>query len=175
MPESSLFTIRRATPGDVKLLVDIGARTFSSAFADDNSPEDMSEYLTTNFNCNRLSVELADPWSTFFIAEVHQVAAGYAKLRKGDTPECVSGANPVEIERIYTLPEHFGKGIGEALMNACLEEAKQMGFQTVWLGVWEHNDRARAFYRKHGFRDAGDKIFQLGSDPQTDKVMERAL
>jgi ribosomal protein S18 acetylase RimI-like enzyme len=168
-------TIRRAIADDAELLVELGAQTFSSAFAKDNSPADMAAYLATNFTLERLSDELADQGAIFFIAEVDQLAAGYAKLKQGDAPDCVSGDNPIEIERIYTLPEHFGKGVGEALIKACLEEAKQRGFQSVWLGVWERNDRALAFYRKFGFREAGDKIFQLGSDPQIDKVMERAL
>lgn len=171
----TLVTIRRAIPRDAELLVELGAQTFSSAFANDNTPADMAAYLATNFTLERLIEELADHRSTFFIAEVAQLAAGYAKLKQGDAPDCVSGAKPIEIERIYTLPEHFGKGVGEALMKACLEEANQQGFQCVWLGVWERNDRALAFYRKFGFRVAGDKIFQLGSDPQTDKIMERAL
>jgi ribosomal protein S18 acetylase RimI-like enzyme len=175
MPELTFVSIRRATSEDLGLLVDIGARTFSSAFAEDNTPEDMADYLTTNFNRDTLAEELADACSTFFLAEIDAVIAGYAKLIESYAPDCVTGKQPVEIERIYTLPEHFGKGVGEALMNRCLQEAKQQGFQTVWLGVWERNDRARAFYRKFGFRDVGDKVFQLGSDPQTDKVMERAL
>jgi ribosomal protein S18 acetylase RimI-like enzyme len=47
--------------------------------------------------------------------------------------------------------------------------------KTLWLGVWERNDRARAFYTKCGFVDAGEHIFLFGSDPQTDRVMVTAL
>ena len=41
----------------------------------------------------------------------------------------------------------------------------------MWLGVWERNVRAQAFYRKHGFDRVGSKVFVVGSDPQTDLVM----
>ena len=175
MPTIPPVTIRRAAPEDIGLVVDLGSRTFSAAFADDNTVEDMAEYLAANFNHERVAGELADQDSAFFIAEVEGAAAGYAKLKKGELPSCVTDDRTIELERIYTLPEHFGKGVGEALMRRCLEEARGLGFRTVWLGVWERNDRARAFYRKFGFRDVGDKIFQLGNDPQHDKVMERAL
>ena len=45
------------------------------------------------------------------------------------------------------------------------------GAKTLWLGVWEKNDRARAFYAKCGFADVGEHIFLFGTDPQTDRVM----
>ena len=41
--------------------------------------------------------------------------------------------------------------------------------------MWERNERAQAFYRKHGFRKVGTQIFVVGSDPQTDHVMLREL
>jgi ribosomal protein S18 acetylase RimI-like enzyme len=168
-------TIRRATSQDTALLADLGARAFSVAFAKDNTPEDMADYLQNNFSHEKIAAELADADSTFFIAETEQQACGYAKLKKGELPVSVSNSNTIELERLYTLPEYFGKGVGEALMKTCFDDAKQSGFEAVWLGVWEHNLRARAFYRKLGFREIGDKIFQLGSDTQTDKVMECAL
>jgi ribosomal protein S18 acetylase RimI-like enzyme len=65
--------------------------------------------------------------------------------------------------------------VGAALMQACIGEAKQRGYETLWLGVWEHNQRARAFYRRWNFQEVGTHIFQLGNDPQTDILMERNL
>ena len=44
----------------------------------------------------------------------------------------------------------------------------------MWLGVWERNARAIAFYAKWGFIDIGDHVFMLGSDRQTDRIMWRA-
>lgn len=167
--------IRRAHIADTELLADLGAQTFALTFAKDNTPEDMAYYLATNFNQEKMTAELADVHSIFFIAEVGQAAAGYAKLKKGDLPSCITNARTIELERLYILPEYFGRGVGEALMRACLHEAKQQDYESVWLGVWEHNDRARAFYRKLGFRDVGEKVFQLGKDLQTDKVMECAI
>lgn len=169
------IAIRQATSEDTSLLADLGAQAFAVAFEKDNTPEDMAAYLEANFNHEKIAAELADANSTFFIAEIDKQACGYAKLKEGELPESVSNNKTIELERLYTLPEYFGKGVGERLMRTCFEAAKQSGFEAVWLGVWEHNLRARAFYRKLGFREVGDKIFQLGSDAQTDKVMECTL
>ena len=118
---------------------------------------------------------MADPASTFLIAEVGSVAAGYARLHADEPPKGIEGANPVELVRLYVSREWLGRGVGEALMRDCLDEARQAGHRTMWLGVWERNGRAQAFYRKWNFRAVGEHVFQLGSDPQTDILMERAV
>ena len=168
-------TIRRANTDDAGLLSELGARTFSETFAADNSPEDMAAYLASSFNLAQQTAELEDPASTFFIAEVGGVAAGYAMLRAGKPEKGIEGAEPVELVRLYVSGEWLGRGVGEALMRACVDEARQAGHETIWLGVWERNGRAQAFYRKWNFRSVGEHVFHVGSDAQTDILMERAL
>jgi ribosomal protein S18 acetylase RimI-like enzyme len=173
-PQPGLL-IRKASVSDTSLLAELGARTFSSAFAADNTTEDMADYLATNFTHERVAQELCDADSTFFIAEVEGESVGYAKVRGDEAPSCVTDNKTIELVRLYILPAYFGRGVGEALMRACMDEARQAGFQTIWLGVWENNHRAQAFYRKFGFQIVGEHIFQLGSDAQIDKIMECAL
>jgi diamine N-acetyltransferase len=168
-------TIRRGTLADAALLSELGARTFSETFAADNTSEDMAAYIATSFNVARQTAELEDPASTFLIAEVDGSAAGYAKLHDGEPEDCVEGLKPVELVRLYVSRDWLGRGIGEQLMRACLDEARQAGHETIWLGVWERNGRAQAFYRKWNFRTIGEHIFQLGSDLQRDFLMERPL
>jgi GNAT superfamily N-acetyltransferase len=168
-------TIRRADPEDAGLLAELGARTFSETFAADNTPEDMAAYLAASFNPARQTDELNDPASTFFIAEVGGRAAGYAELHAGEPAEGVEGPEPVELVRLYVAREWLGRGVGEALMRACVDGARRAGHETIWLGVWERNGRAQAFYRKWNFRPVGEHFFHLGSDAQRDILMERAL
>jgi GNAT superfamily N-acetyltransferase len=173
--EPSAARIRRAGPADAALLAELGARTFHETFAADNRPEDMAAYLASAFSVEQTERELSDPRSIWLVAEIDGAAAGYAKLYAGAAPECVRGPDPVELARIYAARAWLGRGVGALLLRACLEEARRGGHRTIWLGVWERNERARAFYRKWDFRDAGTQIFQLGSDTQTDVVMEREL
>ena len=168
-------TIRRANSDDANLLAGLGARTFQETFAADNTVEDMAAYLASHFSVAQQTAELAHPDSTFLIAEVDGVAAGYAKLHAGEPPKEIEGARPIELVRLYVLQKWFGRGVGEALMRVCLEEAQNAGHETIWLGVWERNPRARAFYNKWDFRAVGEHMFQLGSDEQRDILMERAL
>ena len=174
--ENPAPSVRRASVEDAELLAELGARTFVETFEKDNSPEDMAAYLADSFSVERLTEELTDPLSVFFVAEVEGSAAGYAKISAGEEASgVVEGERPVELVRLYALREWLGRGVGQALMQRCVDEAREMGFRTIWLGVWERNDRAQAFYRKWNFREVGEHIFQLGSDPQRDIVMQRAV
>ena len=167
--------IRRANRDDAGLLAELGARTFYETFAADNTSEDMSVYLAASFGLEHQKSELMDPSSTFLIATVGDIEAGYAKLRGGEAPEGIEGMKPVELVRLYVSREWLGRGVGEALMRACIDDARRTGHETIWLGVWERNGRAQAFYRKWNFREVGEHIFQLGSDLQRDILMERSI
>ena len=175
MTENLDVTTRRANSDDVNLLAELGARTFRETFEVDNTEEDMDAYLASSFNPAQQAAELADPAATFLIAEIGGVAAGYAKLLAGEPADGIEGAKPIELVRLYALREWLGSGVGQALISACLDEARNAGHETLWLGVWERNARAQAFYRKWDFRAVGEHILQLGADMQRDVLMERAL
>ncbi|HLY28267.1 MAG TPA: GNAT family N-acetyltransferase [Aggregatilineales bacterium] len=175
MTERTPIRIRYGTEPDADLLATLGARTFSDTFARDNTPEDMRAYLDANFGVAKQAAELTDPKAVFLIAEAGKVAIGYAKLHTGEAPAGVTGKNVIEIVRLYVVQDWLGQGAGAALMRACLDEARRRGHDTIWLGVWEHNPRAIAFYRRWGFVEFGSHVFQLGSDVQRDFVMERPV
>jgi diamine N-acetyltransferase len=173
--EKTDITVRRATVNDAHLLSQLGARTFEETFAVDNTAEDMAAYLASNFNLAQQIRELSDSASIFLIAEVDGTAAGYAKLHAGAPAESIKGTEPIELVRLYVSQAWLGSGVGAALMRACLDEARRAGYKTIWLGVWERNARAQAFYRKWDFRAVGEHMFQLGSEAQTDILMERKI
>ena len=174
-PETKALIIRHATIADAELLTELGARTFIETFAADNSEENMSAYLSIAFTAKEQTSELSDPRRSVFIAELEGVAVGYAMLMSGDAPPDVKGEKPIELVRLYVSKDCIGRGVGAALMHACLGKAASQGFQTIWLGVWENNLRAQAFYRKWEFVEVGTHVFKLGDDPQRDLLMQRSL
>ncbi len=175
MPDKITASIRPATAGDAALLAELGARTFADTFAIDNKPEDMATYLATSFSEEQIQSELSDSRCTFLIAQIHNQPAGYALLRSGDAPKEISHTNSIEIVRFYVSREWHGLGVADALMNACLSTAHQSGYEIMWLGVWERNVRAQAFYKRWNFSNVGTHPFQLGSDLQNDILMERLV
>ena len=126
MTQKPEVKIRSAESEDAGLLAELGARTFDQTFAADNTQEDMNAYITASFGVAQQRAELADPASNFLIAEVDGVAAGYAQLHDGAPADCVTGPQTVELTRLYVLDEWLGRGVGPALMSACLDQAQQV-------------------------------------------------
>ena len=156
-------------------MAEFAARIYYETFVTSNTPENMQAYLESAFTVPRLTAELNDPRAIFLLAEVGDELAAYAKLYPGEIPECVRGDSPIELVRFYVDQRWHGSGIASKLMEICLDEAQQRGFKTMYLGVWEKNFRAQAFYCKWNFERIGEHIFQMGDDPQTDWWMSRTI
>jgi ribosomal protein S18 acetylase RimI-like enzyme len=172
--------IRVAEPADAARIASFGARAFRDTFAADNRPEDMAAYLAETFGEARQLAELHDARSTYLVAERDGAGGaaevvGYARVLESEAPTCVPVTPAAEISRLYTQRDLIGRGVGAALMTACLAHARTLGARAVWLGVWEHNPRAIAFYERWGFEGVGTYPFVLGTDVQTDHIMARTL
>ena len=175
MTNDRSIQIRYATSADADLLAKVGAQAFAEAFAAENTPENLAAYLASAFSPAIQAAEIADPAGCFLIAQMGESAIGYARMRTGDVPPEVGDPNAIELQRIYVLRDWLGHKVGAALMRASLEEAAARGHRTIWLGVWERNPRAIAFYQRWGFEQVGTHMFQLGDDAQTDWLMRRSI
>ncbi len=169
--------IRPATIHDAKALTDFAYTTFWDAFHEHpkNAPDDLAAYMAQAFSLEQTKAELADDSNTFLIAEIEGEPAGYAKLTIGAIEEGINADRPIELNRLYSHQDFIGKGVGQALMDECFVRGRAEGCDVMWLGVWEYNPRAQRFYEKNGFRIVGKHVFQLGSDPQIDLLMQRDL
>ena len=169
------MTIRRATLEAVRALTAFGRRVFAVTFGADNTPGDLQSYLDGSYAESLQREEVADRRVETQLAEIDGTLAAFAQLRQGPAGEGVTGAKPIELWRFYVDRAWHGRGVAQAMMDRVKAEAVARGARTLWLGVWEKNDRARAFYAKCGFTDAGEHIFLFGTDPQTDLVMVAPL
>ncbi|MCU0619668.1 MAG: GNAT family N-acetyltransferase [Gemmatimonadaceae bacterium] len=175
------ITVRPATVADAAPLSRLAATTFRETFEAHNTPADMARYLAEAFTPARQASEIADPAAVVLLAEAVDVVGGastlvgYAHLLAGEVPVAVRGPAPVELKRLYVARDWHGRGVASALMEATIGAARSRGGRTLWLGVWEHNPRAVAFYAKHAFVRVGEHAFVLGDDVQTDWLLARPL
>jgi len=167
--------IRYGTTDDAVLLSELGARTFYDTFAKDNTAENITSYLKASFSAEIQFQELSESENIFLIAEAEEQPIGYVQLILNSKEESLHGTRLMEIRRIYASQEFIGKGVGQELMDASIQEARQRGCDSIWLGVWEKNPRAIRFYKKWGFQEVGTHTFYVGDDPQRDFIMELAL
>lgn len=168
-------TIRKALVEDIATLQVIGRRTFYETFAPHNTEEDIQKYLDESFTYEKVKREVDNPESQFFIAWDEETPIGYLKVNTGTAQTELKDETALEIERIYVLAEYHGKKAGQLLYEKALETALQYKKASIWLGVWEENQRAIRFYQKNGFVPFDKHIFRLGDDEQTDIMMRKAL
>ena len=162
-------------PDDLEELRAVSIRTYDETFRSMNTEQTMEAYLSQAFSEDRLRSELADPRCRFYFLRVDATVAGYLKLNEAPSQSDLNDPDSLEIERIYVRKEHQGSGLGAALIEYSLREAERLGKKYVWLGVWEKNTKAIAFYRRMGFSEAGRHAFRMGAEIQSDLVMKKTL
>ena len=166
--------IRRARPSDAEELAILAERTFRKTFEAGNTQKDMELHCQASYSTDtQLQEILREDWITL-VCEYESKLIGYAQLRWEAFPPCVNSIHAGEILCLYIDEPYHGKGFAQALIHKCFAEFAAQGSDIVWLGVWEHNPRAISFYRKLGFTEVGEHIFQVGSDPQRDIIMKRS-
>ncbi len=167
------ITLRLATKEDVPVLSKLSIDTFIESYAEQNTSENTALYIDRHFKPEQVERDLNDPGNKVFLAFSGSELAGYIKLSNINQPEKLKGSNNLEIERLYVLKQYQEQKIGATLMSYSLSYAIKNGFDTLWLGVWIHNEKAIAFYKRWDFEEFGEHIFQFGNDPQTDLLMKR--
>ena len=169
------ITIRRAGDADAARVAEFARRTFVETFGPDNTAEDMAAHVERSFGAPIQLREIQDPDTVTLLAELGPAIAAFAQVRLGPFPPCVEGPSPVQLQRFYVDRPFHGQGVAPSLMRAVDEVGRELGGRTLWLGVWERNPRAIAFYTKCGFVDVGSHVCIVGSDAQTDRVMAHSL
>ena len=167
--------IKKCTLEDLPILQTISYETFNDTFKYQNSPENMDAYMERAFNLKQLEKELANSSSQFFFVYFNNEVAGYLKVNTDGAQSEEMGDESLEIERIYIKNKFQKHGLGKYLLSKAMELAMEHNKQKIWLGVWEKNENAIAFYKKMGFVQTGAHSFYMGDEEQTDFIMEKTL
>jgi ribosomal protein S18 acetylase RimI-like enzyme len=170
-PSKLLLSLREADFADLASLLDVAQTSFVQAFTEGNKPENVQAYLSQAFTPVQLEKEWRNPASTFLLASLEGKLVGYTKVNLAAAQTDVQDPDSLEVARLYTLEEVWGRGVGQFLLDAALAFAKEKGKTFVWLGVWEHNARAIRFYEKNGFKTFGSHPFPFGDEIQNDWLM----
>jgi diamine N-acetyltransferase len=167
--------IKKCTLDDSDKLQETSYETFNETFKHQNSPENMHAYLERAFNVNQLEKELSTISSEFYFVYFNNEVAGYLKVNSDDAQTEDMGGESLEVERIYIKKEFQKHGLGKYLLNKGMEIAVERNKQNIWLGVWEKNENAIAFYKKMGFVQTGAHSFYMGDEEQIDFIMTKTL
>jgi len=164
----------QSTLEELEQLRELSLTTFVEAFGAQNKTEDMEAYCKTAFSMEQLKVELVNRHSMFYLVKIRDILVGYFKINI-ETAQSEPIEGGFEVERIYLLSPYQGIGIGQLMFDKIFELAKKMKKTHLWLGVWEKNYGAIRFYERNGFKQFAKHNFLLGTDLQTDVLMELNL
>lgn len=163
--------IKQASLNDTATICQLAANTFYETFRPYNSEEDIQDYIKKAYNTLVISAQLATAELYYFaIAYANEQPVGYIKLIFNQTHPKLSGKT-TELEKIYVLKKYWDTKTGAALMQHAKEVCKQHGFENLYLGVWQENERAVNFYRKFGFEVFDTRQFKLGNRLCEDYMM----
>lgn len=169
------ITVKKCTIEDLSELQKISKVTFTETFEEHNAPEHLNAYLEKAYNSGQLASELANPSSEFYFVCYNEDTAGYLKINTGDAQTEPMGREALEIERIYVKNKFHKHGLGKRLMEEAFDIAARGMKTKIWLGVWENNENALAFYEKKGFVQQGSHSFFMGDDEQVDLIMVKTI
>ena len=173
--ESKRISIRRAGAKDASVLSQMGKLTFTQSYASIIPAEELASYTSRAFSLEHIGAELGAAEITYLLALAGTGPCGYSKLAPSDAPPAIDGSNPVELARLYILPEWTGKGIGTMLIEKSLAAVLERGCRSCWLRVWTGNERAIRFYHHWGFREVGSEPYNVGKCSETVLLMIRDL
>ena len=172
MNELEFYQVQKA---DLLELQEISRQTFFDTFGEVNTHEDMNHYLEVNLSMEQLNLELSHPSTSFYFAKNGKEILAYLKLNEKKAQTENRDIPSLEIERIYVRKECQNRGVGQFLLDHSIQITKDKQLKLIWLGVWEHNVSAIRFYERNQFKFFGKHSFMLGSDEQTDLLMELKL
>lgn len=173
-----MMILRPASLSDAENLAHLGRSSFCAAFEHLYRPEDLSAFLQQAYSVEAVSDEIADP------AITHQLAqddgdgplTGFVKVKQpSGYEEHSDAANPLGLGQLYCDPARIGEGIGAALMDWALAEAKSRGCDAIQLSVWSENFGAQRFYARYGFTKIADISFWVGEQRDDEFLYELRL
>jgi len=171
----SLFTIKSCQLEEMDHLMTLSKETYYQAFKAFNTQENMDDYVVKAFSNEQLLAEMRDQQASFYFGIYQNQRVGYLKLNEYDTVSEGHQGPSIEVQRLYVKSDMQNLGMGHFLMEEAIKIARDKGFTFMWLGVWEHNEKALRFYGKFNFERIGSHTFLMGDDSQQDYLLGRII
>lgn len=176
MKDETPLSYRNAVASDTKSLPPMARRIFEETFAHLFEPAAFAAFCDSAYGEDGSMVQdLGDPRILWRIAEAAGEPVGYAKLRPWGAPAPDAAPGALELQQIYVTAQWHGKGVASELMDWGVSAARQLDATELYLTVFDHNERAKAFYSKCGFSEVGRCTFTLGGREYDDRVWLKPL
>lgn len=136
--------LRPAVPQDMATVADVWHRAWHASHPG-HVPDGLTAGRTLEAFHERTPARVGDTT----VAVVDGRVVGFAMV-DGD-----------EVEQVFVDPDLHGRGVAAPLLAEAEERVAAGGHDVAWLAVVVGNSRARRFYEKHGWTDAGDLPYEV--------------
>ncbi len=160
-----------ATPENAERISRVARKGYTDTFGHLYSDENLQYHLDKTCSPAYFRQAMAEG-DVILMALVDGVLAGYVKFGALGLP-VEAGDGAFELHRLYVLGEYQGRAIGKALMDAAMASAPLKDADEVYLGVWENNHKAQAFYSHYGFRPYGEYDYYVGTHVDRELIFRR--
>lgn len=172
--KTALTSLRTPTPHDAGLIAVLGRQAFGETFHHYTSPQAVAAFLDEDYDSAGLAQSLADPALHWRLVEQDGIAAGFMKWGACKLPLTPLHPPQAELHRLYVLKAFQGHGLGRILMDEAMTRMREGGSGEICLGVWEGNDKAKAFYTRYGFEKAGEYNYApIGKQTDREWIMRK--
>lgn len=152
-----MITIRFVRPTEVSTLQDLNQEVFTDNAKYD--PDIILDWAYSEVGRKYFEDLVQDPASICFVAETENgELVGYIAA----SPKSFSyrKSKYIEVDNMGVLPEYRSQGVGKMLMEFCLAEAKNRGYQRAFVDCYFKNEKALAFYKKNGYHEMATSLEQ---------------
>lgn len=170
--------LRPASLADAENLARLGRESFCHAFEHLYTRQDLDSFLEQAYTVEAVRDEIADPGIMHQLTEDAPGGglSAYIKVRYASPyAEHSDTGNPLCLAQLYTDPARTGEGLGAALMDWCIDLARQRGHDAIQLSVWSENFGAQRFYQRYGFEKIADIGFWVGDQRDDEFLYELRL
>lgn len=170
--------LRPTTSADVPALARLGRESFVAAFGYLYSEKNLNAFLEMVYSDEAVRGEVEGDECVHQLADDGTRLLGYVKLRypswyADDSPTGMR--NPIALGQLYTQPDLTGQGIGAALMEWAIAEARARGHDAIQLSVWSENFAGHRFYERYGFTKVAEFDFWVGDHRDHEFLYELRL
>ncbi len=146
--------IREMKPEDVEKVVSLYEASWRRTYGSLLSREILETQIAKRFSTQKQSAEVQDEDIITIVAVEDDKIMGAVSAHMDER-------NQAWLDRLHLVPGEFGSGLADNLLRATL--TKHTGLQSIMIKILKGNDRAIAFYEKHGF--------DITEDVATDKEL----
>ncbi len=170
--------LRPAVLEDAELLAALARDAFDHAFGHLYKPEDLAAFFAQYKTVEKYQAAIDNPDIRIQLAELDGKPAAYALLVRNERfaqHPAPQPQRPLMLSQLYCAGYATGMGLGAALMDWVMAEARDWRADAITLSVYSENFGAQRFYQRYGFRHVADIDFWVGNHRDDEYLYELLL